>query len=79
MLKYFKNKKIRLGFPSLFLYITIMKRKRIWCEDTSPTLRAIRASKSHGRLVKINGIEYEQIGSDMLYDPKTSRVRMLAL
>ena len=56
-----------------------MKRKRIWCEDTSPTLKAIKASKSHGRLVKINGIEYEQIGSDMLYDPKTSRVRMLAL
>jgi len=56
-----------------------MRGKRIWCEDTSPTLKAIRASKNHGRLVKINGIEYEQIGSDMLYNPKTSRVRMLIL
>lgn len=56
-----------------------MKKKRIYCEDTSPTLKAIRAAKSHGRLVKINDIEYEQIGSDMLYDPQTSRIKMLAL
>lgn len=56
-----------------------MKRKRIYCEDVSPTLKAIRAAKNHGRLVKINDIEYEQIGSDMLYDPQTSRIKMLAL
>ena len=48
--------------------------KRVYCEDTSPMLKSIRVAKNHGKIRTINDITYEQIGDDMLYCPKTSRV-----
>jgi len=55
----------------------MIKRKRILCEDISPTLKSIRASKKHGQLVQINGLQYEHIGDDMLYCLTTSRIKKL--
>jgi hypothetical protein len=52
--------------------------KRIYCEDTSPTLKLIRTAKNHGKIRTINDLTYEQIGDDMLYCFKTSRVLKLA-
>lgn len=52
--------------------------KRFYCEDTSPTLKSIRTAKNHGKIRTINDLTYEQIGNDMLYCPKTSRVLKLA-
>lgn len=54
-----------------------MKRKRVWCEDVSSTLRSIRSGKKHGKTVEINGMQYEYIGDDMLYCFKTSTVKKL--
>ena len=51
-----------------------MRGKRTWCEDTSPTIKLIKATKKHGKPVEINGIKYEFIGDDMLYDLRTSFV-----
>ena len=51
------------------------KRKgRIWCEDISPTIKQIKLSKHNGKLITINGIEYERIGDDLLHNLKTSRI-----
>jgi hypothetical protein len=52
--------------------------KRIYCEDTSPLLKSIRNAKNHGKIRTINDLTYEQIGDDMLYCFKTSRVLKLA-
>ena len=52
--------------------------KRVYCEDTSPILKSIRTAKNHGKIRTINDLTYEQIGDDMLYCPKTSRVVKLA-
>jgi hypothetical protein len=52
--------------------------KRIYCEDTSPLLKSIKTSKNHGKIRIINDLTYEQIGDDMLYCLKTSRVLKLA-
>ena len=54
-----------------------MRGKRIYCEDISSTLKSIRASKKHGKIVEINGLQYEHIGDDMLYCLKTSRIKKL--
>lgn len=54
-----------------------MGYKRKYCEDTSPTIKSLRSSKKHGQTVEINGLQYEHIGSDMLYCLKTSRIKML--
>lgn len=48
--------------------------KRTYCEDTSPILKSIRTAKNHGKIRTINDLTYEQIGDDMLYCFKTSRV-----
>jgi hypothetical protein len=48
--------------------------KRIYCEDTSPTLKLITTAKNNGKIRTINDLTYEQIGDDMLYCFKTSRV-----
>jgi hypothetical protein len=48
--------------------------RRFYCEDTSPILKSIRTAKNHGKIRTINDLTYEQIGDDMLYCPKTSRV-----
>jgi hypothetical protein len=52
--------------------------RRVYCEDTSPILKLIRTAKNHGKIRIINDLTYEQIGDDMLYCPKTSRVVKLA-
>jgi hypothetical protein len=54
-----------------------MRGKRSYCEDISPTLKSIRASKKHGKPVCINGNEYEYIGDDFLFNTKTLRVEKL--
>jgi hypothetical protein len=54
-----------------------MRGKRIYCEDISPTLKSIRASKKHGKTVQIHGTEYEYIGDDLLFNTKTFRVEKL--
>ena len=54
-----------------------MKRKRVWCEDVSSTLKLIRSGKKYGKTVEINGLQYEHIGDDMLYCLKTSRIKKL--
>ena len=48
--------------------------RRVYCEDTSPLLKSIRTAKNHGKIRTINDLTYEQIGDDMLYCFKTSRV-----
>ena len=48
--------------------------KRFYCEDTSPVLKSIRTAKNHGKIRTINDLTYEQIGDNMLYCLKTSRV-----
>ena len=54
-----------------------MRGRRVYCEDVSPVLKSIRASKKHGKTVEINGLQYEHIGDDMLYCLKTSRIKKL--
>lgn len=48
--------------------------KRTYCEDASSVLKSIRTAKNHGKIRTINDLTYEQIGDDMLYCFKTSRV-----
>jgi hypothetical protein len=48
--------------------------RRVYCEDTSPLLKSIRTAKNNGKIRIINDLTYEQIGDDMLYCFKTSRV-----
>jgi len=48
--------------------------RRVYCEDTSPVLKSIITAKNHGKIRTINDLTYEQIGNDMLYCFKTSRV-----
>jgi hypothetical protein len=52
--------------------------KRVYCEDTSPILKSIKNAKNNGKIRTINDLTYEQIGDDMLYCFKTSRVLKLA-
>jgi hypothetical protein len=52
--------------------------KRVYCEDTSPILKSIKNAKNNGKIRTINDLTYEQIGDDMLYCFKTSRVVKLA-
>ena len=54
-----------------------MKGRRTWCEDISSTLKSIRNSKKHGKMVEIDGVYYEHIGDDMLYCSKTSTIKKL--
>jgi hypothetical protein len=52
--------------------------KRVYCEDTSPILKSIKNAKNNGKIRTINDLTYQQIGDDMLYCFKTSRVVKLA-
>jgi hypothetical protein len=52
--------------------------KKLYCDNISPTLKSIRNAKNHGKIRIINDLTYEQIGDDMLYCFKTSRVIKLA-
>jgi hypothetical protein len=54
-----------------------MIRKRVYCEDVSSILKSIKACKKHGKVVKINGKEYEYIGDDMLLNIQTNRIEKL--
>lgn len=54
-----------------------MIRKRVWCEDVSSVLKSIRTAKKHGKMVEIDGMQYEYIGDDMLYCIKTSTIKKL--
>jgi hypothetical protein len=54
-----------------------MRGKRVYCEDISSTIKAIRTAKNHGKTVHINGLQYECIGSNMLYCLKTSTIKKL--
>jgi hypothetical protein len=56
-----------------------MRRKRIWCEDISPTLKSIRSHKNHGKLIDINNNQYECIGGDMFLNIKTNRIEKLII
>jgi hypothetical protein len=48
--------------------------QRVFCEDTSTLLKSIRSAKDHGKTKVINGITYEIIGGDMLFNTKTNRI-----
>jgi hypothetical protein len=52
--------------------------KRVYCDSLSPIIKSIRTAKNHGKIRIINDLTYEQIGDDMLYCLKTSRVVKLA-
>ena len=54
-----------------------MKTRRVYCEDMSPTLRALRKSKHHGKIIELNGLTYERIGDDLFYCHKTSSIKNL--
>ena len=51
--------------------------KRNYCEDMSPTLRAFRKSKHHGKIIELDGLTYERIGDDLFYCFKTSTIKNL--
>jgi hypothetical protein len=42
----------------------------------SSTIKNIKSSKHHGKLVELDGIQYERIGDDVLYNIKTSRLKL---
>lgn len=48
--------------------------QRVFCEDNSTLLKTIRSHKDHGKTKVINGIAYEIIGGDMLFNTKTNRI-----
>ena len=48
--------------------------KRFWCEDDSNTLKQIRTSKNNGKTITKNGIVYEYVGDDMLFNTQTNRL-----
>jgi hypothetical protein len=54
-----------------------MRGKRTWCEDISPTLRLIKSHKNHKKSILINGVLYERIGGDMIYNSKNSLIEKL--
>ena len=51
--------------------------RRNYCEDMSPTLRAFRKSKHHGKIIELDGLSYERIGDDLFYCLKTSSIKNL--
>ena len=51
--------------------------QRVFCEDTSTLLKTIRSHKEHGKTKVINGITYEVIGGDMLFNTKTNRIEQV--
>ena len=61
----------------LYLLRGLLRGKRVYCEDISPTLKSIRTSKKHGKTVEIQGLQYEYVGDDMLFCLKTFRIKKL--
>jgi hypothetical protein len=51
---------------------------RIWCEDVSPTLKEIRTSKKNGKTITKDGIVYEYVGNDMLFNTKTNKIEIIS-
>jgi hypothetical protein len=47
---------------------------RIWCEDLSTTLREIKNSKKNGKTITLDGILYEHVGDNLLFNTKTNRI-----
>jgi hypothetical protein len=47
---------------------------RVFCEYQSQLLKSIRSHKENGKIKVINGINYEVIGGDMLFNTKTNRI-----
>jgi hypothetical protein len=43
----------------------------------SPTLRAFRKSKHHGKIITLDGLTYERIGDEFFYCFKTSSIKNL--
>lgn len=50
---------------------------RVFCEDTSTLLKSIKSHKENGKIKIINGISYEVIGGDMLFNMKTNRIEKI--
>jgi hypothetical protein len=51
--------------------------KRYWCEDTSQSLKEITNSKKNGKTLERNGIQYEYVGDNLLFNTKTNRIEKL--
>ena len=51
--------------------------QRYWCEDDSSILRQIKASKNNGKTITKDGILYEYVGDDLLFNTKTNQIEKL--
>jgi hypothetical protein len=51
--------------------------QRYWCEDNSPTLKQIKTSKNNGKTITRDGIVYEYVGDDFLFNTKTNKIEKL--
>jgi hypothetical protein len=70
---------LRQAFFRIFNKIKVMRGRRTWCEDVSPIIKSIRSHKNHGKIMEINGKQYECIGGDIFLDVKTNRIEKLAI
>jgi len=61
----------------LYLLRGLLRGKRVYCEDISPTLKSIRSHKNHGKIMTINNKQYECIGGNMFLNTKTNRIEKL--
>jgi hypothetical protein len=52
--------------------------QRYWCEDASPTLKEIKNSKKNGKTITINGIIYEHVGDNLLFNTKTNKIEKIS-
>lgn len=60
------------------LHITMAKQpNRYWCEDVSPTLKQITSSKKNKKTIEKNGIIYEYVGDDLLFNTKTNQIEKI--
>jgi hypothetical protein len=50
---------------------------RYWCEDVSPTLKQITSSKKNKKTIEKNGIIYEYVGDDLLFNTKTNQIEKI--
>lgn len=51
--------------------------QRFWCEDLSPTLREIKASKKNGKSFTKDGTVYEHVGDNLVFNTKTNKIEKL--
>lgn len=49
---------------------------RIWCEDTSQTYQMIKSHKNNGKTTIKEGVLYEIIGDNILFNPKTNLIEV---